>query len=210
MDQAAVPSGSDPGEAQPLQVHGARADGSVAFRKKLRASLGKCFDFLAFSAAPAIAVAMEACGMRSTIDGRSIGRRSSAARSQVGSPDRYTCKPFGQGPSEERSPGSDAGRRPLEAAQRPTMSFVAVKTEDARAGQRDRLNVRTRDLLATPGATQTINAVLLRPAYLAAEVWQKSLDPHQFQNRDELLMSAAWPSALEDRVLGATGAGNAS
>ena len=34
-------------------------------------------------------------------------------------------------------------------------------------------------------ARASADAVLLRPPYLAAEVGQKSLDPHQFQNRDE-------------------------
>ena len=40
-----------------FQLHGARADGSVAFRKKL--SRGKVLDFLA--AQPSCVVAMEAC-----------------------------------------------------------------------------------------------------------------------------------------------------
>ena len=44
-------------------------------------------------------------------------------------------------------------------------------------------------------------AVLLRPPYLAAEVGQKSLDPHQFQNRDEQLAALAHRAklALEPR-----------
>ena len=41
-----------------FQVHGARADGSVAYRKKL--SRGKVLSFLASQ--PGCTVAMEACG----------------------------------------------------------------------------------------------------------------------------------------------------
>ncbi len=43
---------------QSFQVHGARADGTVAFRKKV--SRGKLLDFL--SSQPCCVVAMEACG----------------------------------------------------------------------------------------------------------------------------------------------------
>ena len=50
------------------------------------------------------------------------------------------------------------------------------------------------------GARQR-RAVLLRTPYLAAEVGQKSLDPHQFQNRDEELVALAHRAklALEPR-----------
>ena len=50
--------------------------------------------------------------------------------------------------------------------------------------------------LGYEGARQR-RAVLLRPPYLAAEVGQKSLDPHQFQNRDEQLVAPPiGPSSL--------------
>ena len=56
MDQASI-IGIDLAKHS-FQVHGARADGSVAFRKKL--SRGKVLDFLASQ--PPCVVAMEACG----------------------------------------------------------------------------------------------------------------------------------------------------
>ena len=54
--------------------------------------------------------------------------------------------------------------------------------------------------LGYEGASQR-RAVLLRPPYLAAEVGQKSLNPHQFQNRDEQLVALAHRAklALEPR-----------
>ena len=55
MDQASI-IGIDLAKHS-FQVHGARADGSVAFRKKL--SRGKVLDFLASQ--PPCVVAMEAC-----------------------------------------------------------------------------------------------------------------------------------------------------
>ena len=56
MDQASI-IGIDLAKHS-FQMHGARADGSVAFRKKL--SRGKVLDFLASQ--PPCVVAMEACG----------------------------------------------------------------------------------------------------------------------------------------------------
>ena len=58
-----------------FQVHGARADGSVAFRKKL--SRAKLLDFVA--AQPRCTVAMEACGGAHHW-GREIGRLGHAVR----------------------------------------------------------------------------------------------------------------------------------
>ena len=78
MDQASI-IGIDLAKHS-FQVHGARADGSVAFRKKL--SRGKVLDFLASQ--PPCVVAMEACGSAHHWGPRG---REARARSQVGSAD---------------------------------------------------------------------------------------------------------------------------
>ena len=58
-----------------FQLHGARADGSVAFRKKL--SRAKLLDFVA--AQPRCTVAMEACGqMRRDRENQLLDRSSQA------------------------------------------------------------------------------------------------------------------------------------
>ena len=92
-----------------FHVHGAKAGGSVAYRRKL--GRGRLLSFLASQ--PPCTVAMEACA--SANDAEAI----------------------------------------TEAAQRPTMHFVAVKTE---AQQAQGMLFRTRDLLVRQ-RTQTINAL---------------------------------------------------
>ena len=74
-----------------FQLHGARADGSVAFRKKL--SRAKLLDFVA--AQPRCTVAMEACGAVS--DGSVVANCGNAL------PDTH--------PSPASRPSSDSSRR---------------------------------------------------------------------------------------------------
>ena len=125
-----------------FQAHGAGADGRVVFRRKLtRAQLLK---FMA--AQPPCVVAMEACAS-SHHWGRVIGDLGHEVRLI---PPAYV-KPFAK---RQKNDMADA-EAIAEAASRPTMRFVAVKSE---AQQAAAMAYRTRDLLVRQ-RTQTINAL---------------------------------------------------
>ncbi len=100
-----------------FQVYGACADGSVAFRKKL--SRAKLLDFVASQ--PDCTVAMEACAS-AHYWGREIGK---LGHEVMLVPPIYV-KPFVK---RQKNDTTDA-EAISEAAQRPTMHFVAVKTEE--------------------------------------------------------------------------------
>ena len=125
-----------------FQLHGARADGSVAFRKKL--SRDKVLGFVALQ--PRCIVAMEACAS-SHHWGREIGKLGHAVQLV---PPVYV-KPFVK---RQKNDAADA-EAICEAASRPTMRFVAVKTQEQQAWG---MLFRTRDLLVRQ-RTQTINAL---------------------------------------------------
>ncbi len=125
-----------------FQLHGAGADGSVSFRRKL--SRGRVLDFLASQ--PSCVVAMEACAS-AHFWGREIGELGHEVRLI---PPIYV-KPFVK---RQKNDTTDA-EAIVEAAQRPTMSFVAVKTAEQQA---QGMLFRTRDLLVRQ-RTQTINAL---------------------------------------------------
>ena len=125
-----------------FQLHGAGADGSVSFRKKL--SRGRVLDFLASQAS--CVVAMEACAS-AHFWGREIGELGHEVRLV---PPIYV-KPFVK---RQKNDMADA-EAIVEAAQRPTMRFVAVKTAEQQARG---MLFRTRDLLVRQ-RTQTINAL---------------------------------------------------
>ena len=125
-----------------FQLHGARADGSVAFRRKL--SRDKVLGFVA--AQPRCVVAMEACASAHHW-GREIGKLGHAVKLV---PPIYV-KPFVK---RQKNDAADA-EAICEAASRPTMRFVAVKTQ---AQQARGMLFRTRDLLVRQ-RTQTVNAV---------------------------------------------------
>ena len=125
-----------------FQVHGAKADGSVAYRRKL--SRGKLLSFLASQ--PPCTVAMEACG-----SAHYWGREIVALGHEVRLVPPIYVKPFVK---RNKNDAADA-EAITEAAQRPTMHFVAVKTE---AQQAQGMLFRTRDLLVRQ-RTQTINAL---------------------------------------------------
>ena len=125
-----------------LQLHGARADGSVAFRKKL--SRERVLDFL-FSQ-PRCEVAMEACA-----SAHYWGREILKLGHDVKLVPPIYVKPFVK---RHKNDSADA-QAICEAAQRPTMRFVTVKTDEQ---QSRGMLFRTRDLLVRQ-RTQTINAL---------------------------------------------------
>jgi transposase len=125
-----------------FQAHGAQIDGGVAFRKKL--SRDKLLGFLALQ--PRCVVAMEACGSAHHW-GRAIGDLGHEVRLI---PPVYV-KPFVK---RQKNDAADA-EAICEAASRPTMRFVAVKTEEQ---QSRAMLFRTRDLLVRQ-RTQLINAL---------------------------------------------------
>lgn len=125
-----------------FQLHGAAADGTVLFRRKLRRE--KLLDFLA--AQPSCVVAMEACAS-AHYWGREIGRLGHEVRLVAPA----YVKPFVK---RQKNDTADA-EAIAEAASRPTMRFVAPKTE---AQQAAAMAFRTRDLFVRQ-RTQTINAL---------------------------------------------------
>ena len=125
-----------------LQLHGAKADGSVAYRGKL--SRGRLLGFLASQ--PGCTVAMEACA-----SSHYWGRKIVALGHEVKLIPPIYVKPFVKRPKNDAADAEAI----TEAAQRPTMHFVAVKTE---AQQALGMLFRTRDLLVRQ-RTQTINAL---------------------------------------------------
>ena len=125
-----------------FQLHGARADGSVGFRKKLVRN--KVLNFLASQ--PRCVVAMEACA-----SAHHWGREILKLGHEVRLIPPLYVKPFVK---RQKNDAADA-EAICEAAQRPTMRFVAVKTEEQQARG---MLFHTRDLLVRQ-RTQTINAL---------------------------------------------------
>lgn len=113
-----------------FQLHGARADGAVAFRKKVNRA-----QFLSFLAQqPRCLVAMEACATA-----HSWGRQIAELGHKVKLIAPIYVKPFVK---RQKNDVADA-EAIVEAASRPTMRFVAVKSEalpdTANADERGRL-----------------------------------------------------------------------
>lgn len=125
-----------------FQAHGAYRDGGTAFRKKL--SRSQLLTFLAGQ--PRCIVAMEACAS-SHFWGRAIGELGHEVRLI---PPVYV-KPFVK---RQKNDAADA-EAIAEAASRPHMRFVAVKSQQQQAGA---MVFRTRDLLVRQ-RTQLINAL---------------------------------------------------
>jgi len=125
-----------------FQLHGACSDGSVAFRKKL--SLGQLLAFVAQQ--PKCLIAMEACA---------TAHGWARAFEEVGHDVRLIplvyVKPFVK---RQKNDVADA-EAIVEAALRPTMRFVAVKTEDQQARA---MLFRTRQMFVGQ-RTQMINAL---------------------------------------------------
>ena len=125
-----------------FQVHGARSDGSVAFRRKLTRT--KVLPFL--TTQPGCLVAMEACA-----GAHHWGRQIGELGHEVKLIPPIYVKPYVK---RHKNDAADA-EAICEAASRPTMRFVAVKTEEQQA---QGMVFRTRDLLVRQ-RTQTINAL---------------------------------------------------
>ncbi len=125
-----------------FQAHGADASGSVMFRKKL--SRGRLLAF--FASQPPCLVAMEACA-GSHHWGRELARLGHTVRLI---PPAYV-KPFVK---RQKNDETDA-EAICEAAQRPTMRFVAVKSAEQQASG---VVFRARDLLVRQ-RTQIFNAI---------------------------------------------------
>ena len=140
MEQAAI-IGIDISKKS-FQLHGATAEGEPVFRKTL--SRGRFLAFL--SEVPSCLVVMEACGGAHHW-GRAIIDLGHACKLI---PPVYV-KPFVR---RQKNDSNDAAAI-VEAAQRPTMRFVAVKSE---AAQSDSMLFRTRALLVRQ-RTQTVNSL---------------------------------------------------
>src|SRR5919106_6923524 len=125
-----------------FQLHGADRAGAVVFRQKLRR--GQLLAFLA--TLPPCTVAMEACGS-AHYWGREIAKLGHTVRLIAPA----YVKPFVK---RQKNDMADA-EAICEAAQRPTMRFVAVKSE---AKQAAAVIFRARDLLVGQ-RTQIINAL---------------------------------------------------
>jgi transposase len=125
-----------------FQAHGSAADGSVVFRRKLSRLQVMTF----FAQQPRCTVAMEACA-----SAHHWGRAIAALGHTVKLIPPAYVKPFVK---RQKNDMADA-EAIAEAAARPTMRFVPVKSE---AQQAMAMAYRTRDLLVRQ-RTQTINAL---------------------------------------------------
>jgi transposase len=125
-----------------FQLHGAAADGRVVFRRRVRRE--KLLAF--FDAQPACDVVMEACG-GAHYWGREIAALGHRARLIAPA----YVQPFVK---RQKNDAADA-EAIVEAAQRPTMRFVAVKSAEQQASA---MVFKTRDLLVRQ-RTNLVNAV---------------------------------------------------
>lgn len=142
-----------------FQAHGADASGRAVFRKKLTRT--KLIGFL--SSQPRCLVALEACG-GSHYWGREISKLGHTVRLI---PPSYV-KPFVK---RQKNDAADA-EAICEAAQRPSMRFVAIKDEEQQANG---VVFRARDVLVRQ-RTQCINALrghLTEYGWVVRATWRR-------------------------------------
>jgi transposase len=137
-----------------FQLHGVTREGRAVFRKKV--SRGQLLSFL--TAQPRAVVAMEACATAHDW-GRAIEQLGHAVRLV---PPVYV-KPFVR---RQKNDAADA-EAIAEAASRPSMRFVALKSEDQQA---QAMLFRTRDLLVRQ-RTQLVNALRGHLAEHGISLW---------------------------------------
>jgi transposase len=125
-----------------IQAHGVDALGNVLFRKKLRRS--QLLPFLAEQSA--CIVAMEACA-----GAHYVGREAKKLGHDAKLLPAHYVKPFAKRGKSDRIDAEAV----VDAASRPNMRFVAVKSAEQQAAA---IVFRTRDLLVRQ-RTQTINAL---------------------------------------------------
>jgi transposase len=162
-----------------FHAHGADCTGRTVFSRKL--SRGKLLNF--FVSQPPCTVALEACG-----GAHHWARELQAMGHEVRLIPPAYVKPFVK---RHKNDAVDA-EAICEAAQRPTMRFVAVKTEEQQAAA---LVFRTRDLLVKQ-RTQLGNAIR---GHLAEYGWVAPKGPSHLAMLADLLddsdMSATLPDA---------------
>jgi len=125
-----------------FQVRGVDADGQVVIRRKLK----RCYMLAFFQKMPQCLIGMEACATSHhwSKELQTLGHRVRLM------PPAYV-RPYVE---RQKNDAADA-EAICEATQRPTMRFVAVKTEEAQAAA---ILFRARDLLVRQ-RTQVINAL---------------------------------------------------
>ena len=165
-----------------FQVHGAAADGAVVFRRKV--SREQLLPFLA--GWPGCVVAMEACG---TAHGWGRGIERLGHRVRLIPP--IYVKPFVK---RQKNDAADA-EAIAEAASRPTMRFVAVKSQEQQARA---MLFRTRDLLVRQ-RTQLINALR---GHLAEHGVVAAQGPAHLKRLADAIADEASPLPLTVRELG--------
>jgi transposase len=167
---------------QVFQAHGADAAGGVVFRKRI--TRGKLLAF--FASQPRCVVALEACGGAHHW-ARELTRLGHTVRLIAPA----YVKPFVK---RQKNVAADA-EAICEAAQRPSMRYVAVKTEEQQASA---LVFRARDLLVRQ-RTQIINALR---GHMAEYGWVAPQGPAHIDGLVELIADpASLPEAARPVLL---------
>jgi transposase len=161
-----------------FHAHGADGKGQAVFSKRI--SRGKLFDF--FAAQPSCTVALEACG-----GAHHWARQLTQLGHQVRLIPPAYVQPFVK---RHKNDAIDA-EAICEAAQRPNMRFVAVKSEEQQAAG---LVFRTRDLLVRQ-RTQLINAVR---GHLTEYGWIAPKGPSHVAKLADLIEEEAMASSLPE------------
>lgn len=161
-----------------FHAHGADERGKAVFSKRI--SRGKLLDF--FAGQPACTVALEACG-----GAHHWAREFTALGHEVRLIPPAYVKPFVK---RHKNDAVDA-EAICEAAQRPNMRFVAMKSEEQQAAG---LVFRTRDLIVRQ-RTQLINAIR---GHLTEYGWVAPKGPSHVAMLADLLEEEEMASSLPD------------